>query len=188
MTINQRGSMKAPICAGLLLLLASAMAGSAGAGIVGPNESTTRAVTTTSSKDATGPPVDGLAISLSTTTPTIEQGSPVRISIEVRNVSSVTQYLLLPLSPCAYRISLSNTATGAKTDASPSGCSVYSAGPWVVEPGTSTFLAFRISDYAKFPVGTYTMRVEGLMRYSDPTASFEHTKIESNPVPLTVMP
>jgi hypothetical protein len=178
--------MKAYLCTSLFLVLLSATSTFANAGIVGPNESITRAATAASTQDPTGPAVDGLAVALRTTTPMVKQGATVRIEIEVRNVSSVTQYLSLPLSPCAYRLSLTNTVTAAKIDISPSGCSVYSAGPWTLEAGTSTFLAFRISDYTKIPVGSYTMRVDGLMRYPNERASFERIKIESNSVSLTV--
>jgi hypothetical protein len=128
MTINYSGKIRASLCTAVLLTLVFSMGTSANAGIVGPNESVTRAATAASTNDPTGPTVDGLAVALSSTTPIVKQGSPIRISVEVRNVSSTTQYVLIPLSPCGYRISLTNVATGAKSDISPHGCPVYSAG------------------------------------------------------------
>jgi hypothetical protein len=180
--------MKRPLGACLFTVLAIATTSSANAGIVGPNESVTRAASGVSTKDSTGIPVDGLAVALGTTTPTVSYGSPVRINIEVRNVSSTMQFLAIPLSPCAYLISLTNTATRAKSDISPKGCPVYSAGAWNLEVGKSEFLAFRISDYAKIPVGTYTVRIEGLWRYPNEQSAFRRIKIESNAVSITVTP
>jgi len=180
--------MKHHLIAALVLTLLGATIGLGSAGVVGPGESITRATSGNSTKDPAGVPVDGLAVALSTTTPTVPYGSPVRVAIEVRNVSAQTQFLAIPLSPCAYLIALTNTATGAKNDVSPKGCPVYSAGPWTLEVGKSEFLAFRISDYAEIPIGTYTMRIEGLWRYTSEHAALDRIKIESNAISVTVTP
>jgi hypothetical protein len=172
----------------LFLAFAAASFGSANAGVIGPNESVTRAASGTSTHAVAGPSTDGLAVSLSTSTPTVSVGSPVRIGIEVRNVSPVSQFLLLPLSPCGYLISLTDGSTGSKSDISPKNCTVYSAGPWNIDPGTSAFLAFRLSDYAKIPVGTYRMRIEGLWRYPSQTGTAKRINIQSNPVTVIVSP
>jgi hypothetical protein len=170
------------------LLLAAATIAPALAGIVGPNESVTRAEPGASTKDPAGMPVNGLAVSLMTTTPAVSVGLPIRINIEVRNVSSVTQFLAMPLSPCYYVVSLTDVSTGAKSDIGPSGCDVYSAGPWTLETGKSMFLDFRISDYTKIPIGTYHVRIEALWRYWNEDVAPERMLIASNTVSITVTP
>jgi hypothetical protein len=136
----------------------------------------------------TGPPVNGVALSLTTDMPTVASGAPIKLTIEVRNVSSTTQFLAIPDVPCGYRISATDVTTGAKTDASPHMCDIYATGPWTLKAGNSTFITFSLSDYTKLDPGTDTIRVEGIMRYATETSGVQHITMQSNPVTIRVDP
>jgi len=116
-----------------------------------------------------GRAVDGLVVSLSTTTPAVRVSQPVPFTVTIANVSPESKRVWAPYAPCAYGFSVMNLSRDNTKDVTPVECieDIYSLPARAVSPGMATRLQFTFdSDGLSSEPGRYNISVRTITLFS----------------------
>lgn len=112
-----------------------------------------------------GKAVDGLVVSLSTTTPTVKVKQAPILTVTIANTSSQQKIVWGPEAPCTYGFSVVNPSRNTRADVTPVEClgDLYSLPGQSVWPGTATRLQFKFdSDALIGEPGMYKVSVRSI--------------------------
>ena len=143
-----------------------------------------------SSRTSVGPASHGLAAAITTTSAVVRSGQPVVLSLEIRNVSRVNQWLYRPHEPCNYSLTVKHLESGRSATVAPLGCSdgEYSTAADGLDPGQSAFLQFRFSDPSISKPGHYQISLHSVLWYPTLDAAVSTLNIRSKPLAILVTP
>ena len=116
-----------------------------------------------------GRALDGLVVSLGTTTATVRINQPALFTVTIANVSSESKLVWAPYAPCAYGFSVVNLSTDSTKDVTPVECieDIYSLPARAVSPGMATRLQFTFdSDALISEPGRYDISVRTITLFS----------------------
>jgi hypothetical protein len=138
----------------------------------------------TSAATPVGAAIRGMALSLTENTATVREGQDLKLTIEVRNVSSQAIRVPFPWLKCSYELAITFSASKSQKSYREDDCDIYNLNPKIIQPGQSSFLTFavRTSDLAFNGPGLYNVRVARMY-------SFDGAKsilVSSNTIGLTV--
>lgn len=105
-----------------------------------------------------GPETNGFALSLQANS-SYYAGQPVMVTLEVRNITGITQHLLLGARDSSYQFSVINTSTGRSAARRPSRSQLDSLGGpssgRPIPPGHSKFVTIDLADLYVLGPGQY---------------------------------
>jgi hypothetical protein len=143
-----------------------------------------------SAQTPAGKPVDGFALSLTTQKQTVHLGSPILVTVELRNVSGTVQDAMFGSRHYGYDFSVRNISTGKLVPANPNNS--FGLDPfngegrgWPVSPNTSIYTPFRLDLLYSFTEpGACTVQV---IRGQN-VVNGKPVSLQSNEITITVLP
>jgi hypothetical protein len=141
-------------------------------------------------KGPTGPVRSGFALSLASDAPVFFLGTPIWVTLEVRNESGRDQGGMIGSRHSAYVFLIKNRLSGGVVPRNPDsdfggGFGSRKTGGWPIPEGTSMYARFRLDLLyeLKWP-GVYTVQVsKGAPRIND-----KRLYLQSNTITITVLP
>jgi hypothetical protein len=142
-----------------------------------------------------GEPKLGIAVGLASASTTYRLNEPISVTVELRNVSDKTRYMLLGFKSAAFRFSIADLADGKVISRDPSANLFETTGGpntgYPLEPRHSEFTDYPLSFLYKFNrVGTYAVTVDS----SDILMAVETAQVEpvdlkkSNTLTIKIVP
>ncbi len=134
----------------------------------------------------TGPALHGFALSLASSIISTRVGTPLELTVELRNISGEPQYASFGSRQSDYRFTIVGRTTNVTTANRPKSFERASnSGTWSVTPlypGASLYGTFRLDSLYRFTApGTYTVKVEGR-----PIINGTRLTLQSNTIAITL--